>query len=503
MDSYQKVFLYVILFLIPLEGMSQDNSPFYEDRRFDNYLNYLLNKGEISIDHPLIQPLTISELREGINGDSINTGLFKLFKQNLDRYYQSPGKYGSYAVGALVNAKLFSDSIDYDIGGSIRPFVSYSFQNFTAHFSLEANTDYRSDTVLFGIGGKLQNENLVRSSSSYLRFDSKYFRVFYGRLSRNYGFMDTQSLIWSDNPLPFDHFLFEFRNKKLKFSMGVSRLNDKLSYDIRDSIDDTFWAKRFLSFHRLDFALGKRWNIALSESVVYGGENQQFLPSFLNPLNFFFVEKFANRRVIEENAANNFGAFEVYYRSYNKLSFYTQFLIDDMDFTRELREEFPDRIGFKTSLVFTDLLPSSMINITYNYLSNWTYNSYYTYGNYTFAGRSLGFEKNGFNGINIGFDYFGFDKMIIDSDLFIEEEREQDLLGHFPGVKTDFPLGVEQRTLSAKIGISYFPINSTEIRLEFGWSYYKDFQHVENLNKSYFLPKFEFIWNGVISKEMQ
>ncbi len=105
----------------------------------------------------------------------------------------------------------------------------------------------------------------------------------------------------------------------------ITRLEDKISYDIRDEVVKNEWHKRYFSFHRLDIPISNNLTVAFTESILYGGKNQNFLPMYMNPLNIYFSSKMVERKGVEETKANVLMAFDILYKPNSNLVFFSQF----------------------------------------------------------------------------------------------------------------------------------------------------------------------------------
>ncbi|OEK06767.1 capsule assembly Wzi family protein [Roseivirga misakiensis] len=482
------------------ELRAQDDSPYYLNGAFDEYIEYLIHMERIQITHHLNQPFTAKVLYDAISKDSLlkEEYMAGLLLKDLKRYLPEETTKGKLILGLDASPK-FQNIRDKASGEfSATPSVSYSYKNILAYSAYTANTEYLNDTLLFGSVGKLLNENFGRTSTSYLRYDSDHLRVFYGRLDRNYGLINTSSLIRSDNPFSYDHFSFSWFNKHFKYSFSAARLDDVFGFDSREESPVSDWNRRFYSFHRLDLSLSNRFKIALTETILYGGERQQVVPAFFNPMNIFFLSKASDRRGLEEGNANAFGSIELYYKT-KRTAFFAQFLIDDMDFTKALREQFPDRVGFLSRVIFTDLVPKSQFKIGYEILSNWTYNSFYTYGNYTFNGSSLGFPVNGFEGLTVNFDYFGLDKLYLSFDLFLNQRRDQDLGVAFTGEKSEFPIGIAQKLKELRFRARYLPKVNLSFDLQVGYESISNYLNQDNNNENFFNLTLSASYSGLLS----
>lgn len=466
----KKFLIIIITCLFFIVSYGQDNTPYYLSKTFNKYIDYLIFKGEIDFVHPLNQPYSAKQLRSELiitnNDDYWKSILIK----DLDQYLPNSLDNGKLILG--IDGSTFFNYTDSSYIDNYRAniFGSYNYRNFLFYFSYNANSNFIQDSLYFDSVGKFESKIFGRISNSYIKYNEKYFNIFYGRLSRNYGLNNTNSLIRSENPFSYDHFSFEMFNKVLKYSFSTTRLDDIFGYDVRqDTIPNYKWYKRFITFHRLEISLSKKLKIGVTESILFGGKNQTWIPMYINPANIFFLNKMSDRKGIEENDANAFMAFEFQYKPIKRFAIYTQFLIDDMDFTKNLRAIYPDRLGLYSKIVITDLIPKSIIYLDYSKISNWTYNSFYTFGNYTYYGKSMGFPKNGFEDISIGIDYFKIPKFILSLKAQYHQERLQDLDSPFIASKTKFPIGVSLNSLGIIFEVDYIPnINvSFNLRLEY------------------------------------
>ncbi len=493
----------VVIFFLATAVYSQDNSPYYLDNTYNKVIEYLINSGKIDITHPLNQPFTAGQVYKAIDiSKNVDNDDYwsSVLKKDLKRYLPDETPKGRLLLGATGNGSLKQqeDEFDYSIDGTF--YGSYNYKNILVWYGYTASSDYLDDTLYFGTTGKLQNKVYGRASTSYMKYNSKYFNVFYGRLSRNFGLTNSVSLIRSPNPYSYDNFSFSLFNKILKYSFSTTRLEDKYGYDIReDSIPQYDWYKRYISFHRLEISFSKNFKFAFSESILYGGKDQAPVPAYINPVNILFLAKMNDRKGLEEGNANALSAIEIYARPFRKMSVYAQFLIDDMDFTKELRSKYPDRIGFTSNIAFADIIPLSQIKLFYTRISNWTYNSFYTYGNYTFYGKSIGFPKNGFENYGIEVDVFKLSKVYFSAILQYQREREQDLETHYDYTKTDFPVGISQNMFGASIDINYIPSVFISSSLGIEYLSVSNYLHIQDNSRSFFNVRLTLRANGVFS----
>jgi hypothetical protein len=483
-------------------SFSQGFSPYYTNPTYQKYLNYLLYSGKLKVNHPLSQPYSLEQLSDSLTASEPRSSFslpptayrphswFSLLKNDLNKRCSSVGQQDSIKGTMILGIdggnrnNYVSNENTNDFFGE--GFAAYSYRNFGLYSSLTVDEAYKRDTMYFGATGKLENEVISRSNESYLQWENKNFILFAGRINRNYGLTGENSLILSNNPFSFDHFAFTFKNRVLKYTGIFGRLNDIYGFDIRDSVPTYQWSKRFLSIHRFEVSLSRKIEIAFTDVILFGGKDEFPQLHYLNPVNFLFIAKMSDRKGYEETNANALMCFDLFYKPIDNLTLSGQFLIDDMDFTKSLREIYPDRIGFSTKAIYTDLIPESQVSLSYNRVSNWTYNSFYTWGNYTYYGKSLGYPRNGTENIKLGFDSFKLFPFMLGLEIMAEQYREQDLNAPYIAVKTEFPIGTPQKSLSFKLNTTFIPNSFISADLSTEFISYDNYAFVESQKQSFF-----------------
>lgn len=502
----RRLSILIFLSIISASSFCQGFSPYYTNITYQKYLNYLLFSGKINVDHPLSQPYSVGELSGSLEETGLinehGTGsreqgegprsdyLASLLRADLDKRYRKSAEQDSVRGNLIVgleagNRNNYNQKTNInDFFGS--GFATYSYKNFGLYSSVAVDEAYKRDKMYFGATGKLENKVTSRSNESYLQWENKNFILFAGRINRNYGLIGDNSLILSNNPFSFDHFAFTFKNRVLKYTAIFGRLNDVYGFDIRDSVSNYQWSKRFLTIHRFEVSLSKKIEIGFTDVILFGGKDAFPQFQYINPVNFLFMSKMSDRKGYEETNANALMCFDLYYKPSNNLTLFGQFLIDDMDFTKSLRAIFPDRVGYSAKVIYTDLFPESQISLSYNRVSNWTYNSFYTWGNYTYYGKSLGYPRNGSENLKLGFDSFNFSPFMLGFEIMAEQYRAQDLNAPFIAVKTDFPLGIPEKSLSLKFNTAFIPNSFFSVNLTTEYICYNNYGFIQSQKQSFF-----------------
>lgn len=480
-----------LICLIPSFACSQEYKPYLQLEQHNIYIDYLINSGRLVIPHPLNQPYKVNELLDSLPAaaSTYTSHWSELLRKDLlllTYRHDSLSQVGSLLIGAHAGDRMNNTENDFDNSLFGDAFLTYSFKNLGIYYRFDLDEAFRDDKNYFGGTGKFEKPISSRTGIAYLQWDSRFITLFIGRMSQNYGIINEPGLLLSSNPFSYDQIGIQITNRLLKFSSFITRLEDIYGYDIRDSVATPYWNKRYMSVHRLEFSFSQKLNIAISESVIFGGKSQTFVFPYLNPVNIFYISKLSDRKNFEEGDANVLASLELFYKPSKSISFFTQFLLDDMDFTKELRRQFPDRIGFSSKLVYSDPFLGSQVYVRYSRISNWTYNSFYNWGNYTFYGKSLGYPKNGDENFSIGLDVLRFSPFILRLLVKREREREQDLKSPFIAEKTSFPIGIPQKSSSLRVESIWFPRTWLNASMEVESIRYNNYRHISNKTE-YFL----------------
>lgn len=482
--------LVFMIIVLPCRGYCQRYSSLYLNSRFDPIVSYLVLSDQVRLQHPLFQPLTTAEILGSIDSASV-TGKnhwLQLLKTDVEKFgplNDSLSVKGKIILGAegLAAGSLLSGKPESRIAGNL--IAGYTYKGFQFFHRYRMDENYLHDTLYFGATGKLMQPVFGRTSESLLQWSNKSIRLFIGRLGHNLGLIDEPSLILSMNPFSYDQVGMAFTSSFLRFTTTFGRLEDKVSYDIRDTSINPSLSKRFLSVHRLEMSILKNLKIGLTESILFGGTDDIPMFQYLNPANLFFFSKMSDRKGYEERNSNPIIALEVLYKPLKPLTLFTQLMIDDMDVVKTLREKYPDRVGITAKAIYTDPFQGSQVSFTFTRISNWTYNSFYTWGNYTYYGKSLGYPGNGVERYCMSLDVFRFAPFIMKLNLIIESQRAQDLEAAFVAVKSEFPIGIPEKSLGIQFNATYFPKSWVNVIANVEACQVQNFENINGNQKSY------------------
>lgn len=475
----------LILIVLSATTVFTQSNAYFTDDAYAKYTEYLTNSGELRLKYPLIQPYTISDLHSGLKTVSNNLTLSKFLQQEIDRYIFNPKDDPLRILKGEVNLNFTQTEIAKS-RNSFKVSGLYPTGNFAIKTSFHFDQNFKDDSTYFG---DKKEWYYGRIDEGYISYEdtSSGFSAFVGRVSRNLGSYSAPSLILSNNPYSFDHLWFQYQNDLFSFSLLTTRLEDQYGFDVRNQDSTSFgWYKRFYALHRIDINLLENLKIGLTEAIIYGGKNQQWLSYYSNPFVPYYLSKNNQRNSTDEGEANIYLALDIWYKPVKSVTLFTQIFIDDIDFKSENREKFPERKAVFGSLTLTDLvLPLSQLGLSVTWVEHWTYNSFYTWANYNIHDRGIGYPVNSYQKYEISFDYFGLSKFVLSSALSYSIKGQNSLRSPFPAQDWQNVQKNESKYFSILFNSIYFFTSS--ISVHFNLIY--NIQPENNLDKNNFLSQ--------------
>lgn len=330
-------------------------------------------------------------------------------------------------------------------------------------------------------------------SSSYTIYESnRGFEFFAGRMSRNFGLLNDYSTILSNNSYSFDHFGFSTTGSSLKYSFYTTRLNDTIGADISgETMDIGVEAncKRFWTIQRLDYKMNDDIQFSISESIIYGGPDQQLVASYINPINFFYASQ-RNQKI----QLNGFWQANLFYRIKSGFVLYLDVFVDDIIVNNESenieRDFHPDRLGVLLKLS-TSKFKDYLISLRYARISNETYTSLRTFENYLYYNNSIGFPYNSYESIKLSAAYLKKIPFYCKLSFELFQKGDKDLFSPFNDEITEFPLGEVSKGILSTMNISNF-FEKVKVMLKYdllyrpdNWNvFFNDNKYEHNINFS-------------------
>ena len=422
---------------------------YLQDPTYD-YIDYLINAGKLQTGFVLRQPYQTAVL------DSVQdkSAAGKYFKQYWNYYYKDTD--ASFQLQAR-------DEVRYDhalynrwaaTGG-----VHLSVPHVTLGNRTTADQDFKHDPDYAGDLSESAHWLYGRVNDAYINAFSGGFDFFLGRMNRNWGPIGSPSLILSDHPYSYDHFLFDFTYKILRISLIFAQLENLDALELKGNdgeIVPVKNARKSLVGHRLDLSFSDNFQIALTEMATYGGEGRDIEFAFFNPLNFYYGIQRNDRKPM-----NGRWQLDLFYKPHPQLSLYGQFHIDDVIVNNEPgqddRARYPDRLGLSLSVRSADLLLNGLnLQLDYVRIGNRTYQSRYTYENYHARELGLGYPAASTEELRLKLSTWHWFPFYLSNDLRIGRYGDVALTDVFPLEKEDFPVAPVTNNLLNTSELRYF-----------------------------------------------
>jgi len=132
----------------------------------------------------------------------------------------------------------------------------------------------------------------LTSDATYALYDSEYFDLELGSISRNWGPPMFPGLLISNWPRSYDHLFIDIGPRRAHLSMLVTELDD--AFNNRGEL-----AKRYYVAHRLATQPTEWLDVALWEGIVFSGPGRNLELGFLNPLQPSVISR--NQRRVDSN----------------------------------------------------------------------------------------------------------------------------------------------------------------------------------------------------------
>lgn len=266
-------------------------------------------------------------------------------------------------------------------GASFRPSPYFSAQSsFKLDRALAIDPDYTGKKYR-GLAGDLETAAIF--------FHKGKVKVTLGRQRVFWGPQPVNLLI-SETAAPFDLLNGSFHAGRLTFNFLFARL-DQSRPDAIDSLrypEATFNDNRYLTAHRLDIKLHRRFRIGLFEMVLFGGEGRPPELYYLNPLQFFH-----SAQLNEDQNDNSILGLDFVFLPGQRSMIYGQLLVDDFQIDNESQgDQEPAEIGFMAGLMRSGHIGSFSPDLKFEYvrITNRTYHQREPRNRFLYRNRPIG-----------------------------------------------------------------------------------------------------------------
>ncbi len=274
------------------------------------------------------------------------------------------------------------------------------------------------------------------------KFGRDYFQVGPGRSGQ---------LLFSDNSLPFDHYLGQLGNRAVRFYFWGIALNSRPNP--LDSRTVQPQAYRYINGHRLAIQPHATLTLGVNEVILYGGPFQRWEMALLNPFMVYYGY-LVNTPGFTGNA---FVSLDATWYPMPGLEIYGEFLVDDFQVDRNSPGDLePNELGVLIGGQWSRPggLANSLLRFEYVQVRNRTYNApVLDWEKYLHYNKVIGYYLgNNFERFQIGMEYWWQGSWQFSSDVVLIRQGEGSVQGEFnkdylnytveEGYSEPFPYGI-------------------------------------------------------------
>ncbi len=314
---------------------------------------------------------------------------------------------------------------------------------------------------------------------AYAQIDLEYLYLLLGRDHLRWGPGKEDVLLLTDQIPPFDMLKLESRLGSFRFICFATVLDQMRVPACQGpgGPSGSFFAKRYLSGHRINLKLKCGLEMGISEVILYGGEHRNLEPYYLNPLLPYYGEQYNQYR--DDNALWSFDLALTWFR--NK-EFYAEILVDDFQYDFESE---PQQIGLQIGINYAEIfgLKRSFANLEYTRINNWVYGQNKLWNTYTYHGFGMG-SILGPDADRLFFDLTYH--LAKDLQISFSEEYRRRGEGRIETLQTSavpypkkFPSGIVECSNQIRFEASYQP--SPHLKLDGAWGY-KNVKNSQNVD---------------------
>jgi hypothetical protein len=405
----------LLLLLAPTSLHAQASAYVPLDDIAYTYIDALMARGQLRSLSVLERPYTEGAIRDAV--DSVRSGTEANEPSDMMRSYFDGLWYAieKYAVRPRVSdttqAKVFrarasndfyltgqtsgrrelmlaDSTTDVRPGGAIRVVMAggpvVGFERVLIDSRLNVDPEF---------AGRKDRKLAARTEDGYVGGKWTYGEVSFGRVARNWGPPSEYGLQLGNYAYTYDHLYGLIGNDKIHFATVIARLDDIVPAT-GPSIE------RYFSTHRIAIHVGD-WELAGTESYLYGGAGRGFEPTLANPFNIYGLS-WRN-----EQKEGNLGlGGDVALRTSRFGTFAGQLFIDDFQIDRSCIPacKQPSSYGLTFTAEGLPLRGDQRWFASYTRVSNLAYNNKNPDEHYEVYGISLGRGFNDYDEARLGLD---------------------------------------------------------------------------------------------------
>lgn len=284
------------------------------------------------------------------------------------------------------------------------------------------------------------------------------FELFFGRDEIGWGWDLSEGLLISGQAPSFDMLKFKWKNSRFCYSWFGSRLR-------RGEFDP--WnpeTQRYLTAHRVEFALRRWLNVGFSEAVIYGGDGRGFELGYLNPVAILYAEQWNL-----DKDDNILVSLDFLINIKHRVRVKGEILIDDFQYERQGEA---DKLGGALRISATNpFLPSlSTIDLRYVRIQPGVYTHRKQLNWFTHEGAVIGYPAGSdLSAFCLGIDLYYPKDMLWQVSLGYMDKGESGLGDCHTACQDYFGLNKDQRVLNARLAIRWHARCGVSLETNLNW----------------------------------
>ena len=230
-----------------------------------------------------------------------------------------------------------------------------------------------------------------------------------------------------------------------------------------------YLANRYLAGHRLDWQVSRTIQMAISELVLYSGEQRSLEWYYINPILPYYASQYNSENNNRADSNDNvMFLFDFSFRPLNGWRLWAEFLVDDFSYTS--RDD-PNDLAIVIGAELANLLSNKqlVVSLTYTRVNRWTYTHLVETNSFTHFGSVIGHRiGNDADLATIKTDYWVNQDWLICLRYQLERQGAADIGDRFEGENEHhsirFPSGQVKKQNHLSFDFFYEPILSKTSR---------------------------------------
>jgi len=260
----------------------------------------------------------------------------------------------------------------------------------------------------------LLNESTLRFEEAYAEAQTKYARLFVGRMYRNWGPPHTPGFLLSNYAYSWDQIGYRLGSDRIFVIGAISSFNDFPGDTVR-----------YFAVHRLEWRPRSNLMLALSESIIQGGPNARLDWRILNPVSLW--ETTTTETAADQEHRNDLAQADAWWRPVDGLVL-SGSLIADNSTSLKKTDQSCCGIGGTLEIQLPDVAPGLGLRVQGTALQSLVYHtSSNPWERYLVDGVGLGWDKTDLRLGTLEARWFGVGGLVLEPRIDIQQKGESDM----------------------------------------------------------------------------